>query len=247
MRSCIFCGGPANSKEDAWPSWLMRQLGATSAGIVEAQRGRQAPRTWRASGLRIGCVCTICNNGWMSILEERVKPIVESLFGEESVILNNADQLALSVWAGKNAMVYEALRLEPSWFYTNSDRWTLREALRVPPSTSIWIAKCVEHHGVFCKASDLGGVAGSSRAQVKAHVTTMGFGSLAIQVLSVQLPSSSQPDIKVTADPRTGPWDQATIQIWPDPSEAITWPALIGLSGELGLDTLSKRWNTTNT
>ncbi len=248
MRPCIFCERPANSKEDAWPLWLIRLLGATEAGSVEAQRGRQAPKAWRAgkAKLRVGFVCTKCNSGWMSQLENRVKPIVEGLFGDEPVTLDRNDQTMLAVWAVKNAMVYEPLRLGAPWFFANSERKVLSESLRLPPQTSIWIAKCVEQASVYCSASDLGGVAEVSADQVKAYVTTMGFGPLAIQVLSGKSSRPIPQSTTITGDLRPGPWDQVTIQIWPIQSERIAWPASMGLSGELGLDTFSKRWSPVN-
>jgi hypothetical protein len=248
MRSCIFCENPATSKEDAWPLWLIRRLGATEAGRVEGQRGKQAPKTWRAGAakLRVGFVCANCNSGWMSRLENRVKPIVEGLFGDEPVTLDRGDQTTLAAWAGKNAMVYEALRLEAPWFFANSERRALSESLRLPPQTSIWIAKCVGQAGVFCSASDLSGVAEVSTDQVRAYVTTMGFGPLAIQVLSGKLSSPIPRSTIITGDLRPGPWDQVTIQIWPIQSGRVAWPASLGLSDELGLDTFSKRWSPVN-
>jgi hypothetical protein len=236
------------SKEDAWPLWLMRLLGATKAGRVEAQRGRQVQKTWPASNaeLKVGFVCASCNNGWMSDLENRVKPIVEGLFGGELVTLDRSDQATLAAWAGKNAMVYEALRLEASWFFANSERQAMRESRQLPLRTSVWIAKCIEQASIFCSASDLGGVAKVSNGQVKAYVTTMGFGPLAIQVLSVKLPSSIPLNMPITADLRPGPWDQVAIQIWPIQAELVAWPASMGLSGELGLNTFSKRWTPAN-
>src|SRR5258708_15403363 len=87
MRSCIFCGGRANSKEDAWPLWLMRRLGETGAGTVEGQRGKQSPKSWRTGQARLTVrfVCATCNNGWMSQIENRVKPILERLLRDETV------------------------------------------------------------------------------------------------------------------------------------------------------------------
>jgi len=249
MRTCIFCGGPANSKEDAWPLWLMRQLRVTEKGRVEAQRGRQAPYNWSPASakLQVKFVCTSCNNGWMSRLEVRVKPIVEDLLGDRSVTLNRDGQTSVVVWAVKNAMVFEALRQqEVPWFFTYSERKALRDSLRLPLQTSVWIAKCVDQVGPYCSASDLGSVAEISGDQVRAYVTTMGFGSLAIQVLNGKLSGSIPQGSVITGDFRPGPWDQVTIQIWPVQSERVAWPALIGLSGELGLDTFSQRWSPAN-
>lgn len=179
----------------------------------------------------------------MSQLEDRVKPIVEGLFDEESVVLDSSAQMALAAWAGKNAMVYEVLRSEASWFFTNLERKAMRESLQLPPVSSVWIAKCVEHAGVYCKASDLGGFAEVSKDQVKTYVTTMSFGPLAIQVISSKVPSSISSGTDVMANVRLGPWSQVTLQIWPIQSEQITWPASMGLSSEFGLETFSERWS----
>ena len=107
-------------------------------------------------------------------------------------------------------------------------------------------SKVLEQAGPYCSASDLSGVAEISSDQVRAYVTTMAFGPLAIQVLSGKLPSSIPQSTTITGDLRPGPWDQVTIQIWPIQSERDAWPASMGLSGELGLDTFSERWSPVN-
>jgi hypothetical protein len=245
MRYCIFCEGRATSKEDAWPMWLTRRLGATEAGIVEAQRGKQKPNTWIAgkAGLKVRFVCASCNNGWLSRLENRVKPIIEGLFDEESVALGFSDQNTLAAWGVKNAMVHEALRLGTPWFFMNSERNAMRDSLQLPPLTSIWIAKCIEHNGVYCKASDLSGVSDVSKDLVKVYVTTMGFGPLAIQVVCRKFLNSIPTIMEVTTDMQLGPWDQVTLQIWPIHVKQIIWPASMGLIGEHGLDKFSERWS----
>lgn len=245
MRSCVFCDGRASTKEDAWPLWLMRLLGGTPAGRIEAERGGQESLSWRAvkPELKVRFVFASCNNGWMSQLENRVKPIVEALFSEEPVTLDSGDQTALTVWSVKNAMIFEALRHNRPWFFVESERRALGETLQVTPRTSVWIAKCVGHGGAFCSASDLKGIAGVSANQVEVYITTMGFGPLAIQVLSGRLPEVVAPNPSMTADQRPGPWDRVTLRIWPVQQERVVWPASIGLSGEVGLEAFSKRWS----
>ncbi len=227
----------------------MRQLGADEAGRVEAQRGRQAPFSWRTARgkLPVKFVCTSCNSGWMSRLENRVKPIVEGLLSDNGVTFDSSDQTSLAMWAVKNAMVFEVLRPAGTpWFFTDSERKDLRESLQIPPLTSVWIAKCVEFTGPYVSARDLGGYAEISGDPVRAFVITMGFGSLAIQVLVGKLTSSIPQSSTITGDLRPGPWDQVTIQIWPVQSERVAWPASMGLSGELELDAFSQRWTPGN-
>jgi hypothetical protein len=244
MRACIFCGDRVNSKEDAWPLWLMRQLGNTEMGIVEAQRGMHPPKKWLSTKypLRIGFVCKTCNNGWMSELENRVKPVIERFFLDEQVTLDQNAQTILAIWSCKNAMVYEALRYNPPWFFTTQERNTFRESLHLPSQTSIWIAKSIGLTGLFCSASDLNGIATESHNQVKAYVTTMGFGPIAIQILNGKFSTPIHQNITITGDLQPGPWEQTTIQIWPISNDKVSWPNEIGLNGELGLDNFSQRW-----
>jgi len=47
VRSCIFCGDRASSKEDAWPRWLVRLL-PTGGGVqVEAERDGTPLKGWQ--------------------------------------------------------------------------------------------------------------------------------------------------------------------------------------------------------
>jgi len=249
MRSCIFCGGRASTIEDAWPLWLMRQMGETPAGRIEAERGRLGTQFWQAvkPELRVKFVCANCNNGWMSQLEDRVKPIIEALYNKETVTLDSNDQITLAVWSLKNAMVFESLRPNRLWFFVEAERRELMDTLKPIHHITVWIAKCVEPLTAFCVASDLTGVAGVSGDQVKANVTTMCFGPLTIQVFSIKLPNTIPLDTTITADLRPGPWDNVTLQIWPPQQEQVIWPATVGLLGEVGLVTFCERWNPTNT
>ena len=244
MRTCNFCGNTVNSKEDAWPLWLVRRLGNIKTGIVEGQRGKQTQNSWRAGKypLRTGNVCKNCNNGWMSDLENRVKPIIERFFLDEQVSLDECDQTTLAIWICKNAMVYETLRQKASWFFTSQERESFRESFHIPTQTSIWLAKSDGFTGLFCSASDLNGITAEPPNQVKAYITTMGFGPIAIQIFNAKMSKPIPENITITGDLQPGPWDQIIVQIWPISADIVSWPNDIGLNGELGLDNFSHRW-----
>jgi hypothetical protein len=244
MRSCIFCAEVVNSKEDAWPLWLAKHLGNDKTGIIEGQRGKLKLNNWRAGKypLRIGCVCQKCNNGWMSDLENRAKPIIERFFLENLVALARSDQTTLATWICKSAMVYEALRFESHCFFTSDERKSFRESFQLPNYTSIWIAKSVDWTGLFCSAHDLSGNTVETNDQVKSYVTTMGFGPLAIQIFSGKLDKSNYENLTLIGDFQPGPWEKVTLQIWPVVLDEVLWPNEIGLNGEFGLDCFSQRW-----
>jgi hypothetical protein len=213
-------------------------------GTVEAQRGRQTPYSYRAgkNPLITRYVCKNCNTGWMSDLENRVKPIIERFFFDDEVSLERCSQTTLAIWICKNAMVYETLRHKTPWFYTSQERKSIRELYLLPPLTSIWIAKCVGYTGLYCSASDMSGNVVETLNTAKGFVTTMGFGPIAIQILNTKLSKSISQNITITPNLQPGPWDQITIQIWPIGADIVTWPNEIGLKGKHGLENFNQRW-----
>jgi hypothetical protein len=244
MRFCIFCAAPASSKEDAWPLWLLRQIGTGMPARIDAERGTQPLRSWRVvgTGLTVRFVCAPCNNGWMSELENRVKPIVLRLLDNAGTNLTVEEQTTLASWSVKNAMVFEALRIEQPWFFSAGERNAFRESLSPPARTNVWIAKCVEQAGVYSCATNLSGTVEGSSTRMEAYVTTMGFGALGIQVVGGKLPAEVPLATTVTVDQTPGPWDDATVRIWPGPRQVVNWPPPIGLHGELGLEAFGDRW-----
>src|ERR1043166_1487280 len=87
-KKCIFCGQAPTTKEDVWPTWLKSYLPRdlphyfASISIINPfgeitstrKKWQGDPRSRRAK-----CVCARCNNGWMSRLQERAKPLVLAL------------------------------------------------------------------------------------------------------------------------------------------------------------------------
>jgi hypothetical protein len=107
---CIFCGRrrPA-SEEDVISKWIRRTLNLTSEVII---RGEPTGATARAQHLRItleNMVCEICNNTWMSRLENRgVKPFLEPMLtNKHGVNLDAARQRDLAKWAVMKVLLME--------------------------------------------------------------------------------------------------------------------------------------------
>jgi hypothetical protein len=185
----------------------------------------------------------------MSQLEGRVKPIVEALLGSGSVFMDSRQQAILGTWAVKNAMIFEALRLDPPWFYLVAERKIFKETLQLPVQTFIWIAKCVEHNGFYCSLHDLTGIADESTNPISSCLTTMAFGALAIQVLSVRSQEAIAQHSQVISklQSRSELWDQVALYIWPIQQTQISWPPANGLFGEVGLQAFSERWKSGQT
>jgi len=143
QRTCIFCSKKGGiSKEHFWPEWLGQYLPKSSEdrniSELHAAEGK-APkrlqnRTERQGNVitkKIRVVCRECNNGWMSVLEEKVKPIIASLLGGHSCKLNKEQINDLSLWAAVKAIVGEhaegRMALTPS-----ADRYLLYKDHTIP-------------------------------------------------------------------------------------------------------------------
>ena len=79
-RACGFCGGQDVSKEHLWPEWILKIVRQTRGGerkrfTVEHERHGKTAR-FRSAKLetKVGMPCEMCNKGWMSELENSVRP-----------------------------------------------------------------------------------------------------------------------------------------------------------------------------
>lgn len=175
----------------------------------------------------------------MSRLENEMKPIVGSILDEQFRDLDVSSQTVIAVWAIKTAMALEALYPEREFFYSENERQNMRALSAIPERTSIWIAKCINQQNIYSAGKDLRTPPGDNEA--KAFVTTMAFGSLALQVVSIRITASLPKEIQVTYDTREGPWGKILLQVWPLVPYSQPWPPSYGLDGEWGLETLTER------
>lgn len=83
-RNCVFCNGPAGSREHALPTWLVEAMQATTNPALPFYLGDRTgvglqgnPRA--TSDLVTKRVCSTCNSGWMGDLEGSTKEFLEDL------------------------------------------------------------------------------------------------------------------------------------------------------------------------
>jgi hypothetical protein len=108
---CWFCPATSGrkSKEHIFPQWLSAHYGARTEVVtphrVSAMTGKllseRPPKP--LSGFKCGDVCGDCNNGWMSQLEDRVRPILTADKRTGRLTLDEAGVLAH--WFVKTAAV----------------------------------------------------------------------------------------------------------------------------------------------
>jgi hypothetical protein len=128
---CLFCGRPwgevRRSDEHVLPQWMRRHetdllkalQTACSAGFDLDDQAREFVElptlltTKKSSLLTLKTreVCTGCNNGWMSRLEEAARPLIlrvaKAARTDESLSLTVYEARTLAIWCQKTATTYE--------------------------------------------------------------------------------------------------------------------------------------------
>jgi hypothetical protein len=243
LRTCMFCGNRVSTVEDAWPLWLMTRFPESGKARTYREIGVRTLGDWSTPKprLRVKRLCKDCNSGWMSRLESTAKPLFGSILDQQLVAIDPSAQLILARWATKTAMVLETIDSNRSWFYDEIERLLMCETQTIPQRTSVWIAKCVDHPNIYSAAKDLW--ASPNNTGVHAFATTMGFGSLALQVVSIKVPANIPANKAITYDVSDGPWDQTLVQVLPASQNPLSWPPKFGLKDELGLEALTERLN----
>jgi hypothetical protein len=115
--SCVFCGKESEkAKEHIWPRWLQIE---TTGSTTELYRGSHfitfnpvdiSRRVQYGETLVFGSVCSSCNTGWMSSLENECKPVIKELIADTNKIihLNKSERQVLALWAFKTALMINA-------------------------------------------------------------------------------------------------------------------------------------------
>ncbi len=154
---CIFCDEPRSSAEHFWPEWMHTLLPRTPNPHHERWTVHQHPvrgedrrgRTNAQGGvqtIRIKVVCANCNRGWMSRLEERVKPIVSPLILGEPIALDHEQTTTIAKWVALKCIVAEHAARDCA-LTPEDDRKALRLQGTIPNYFRIYVAN---HDGNEC-------------------------------------------------------------------------------------------------
>jgi hypothetical protein len=225
---CIFCGNSPTTQEHVWPDWMRTLFSRTSHDkrfeILRGADGGVINRLHR-SGLtikkQIKCVCKPCNNGWMALLEQELKPTFLRLFYGRSCVISVGEQRLLARWLTMKMFVIEFDESSRSAvpqeirtrFYKRRyiPRWTNISLFRVVDD--IWEA-ALERHSI-------GQESPLDHIDLTRHQTiTMGMGRLLFHLQYSVVPRSYMPFHR-----------SVTYKIWPYPKRAVTWPPRLALKG----------------
>jgi len=70
-----------------------------------------------------GAVCASCNNGWMSDLEGRAKPMLETMLEGRGRALHQEGQRTLAAWALKTAIMVDTSTAPSDLSYPSTTNW----------------------------------------------------------------------------------------------------------------------------
>jgi hypothetical protein len=208
---CIFCGNGGTTKQHIWPGWLKSvvprtfanhkqvrgRTGFTSGDEPLVAESRVAHRQGDPGTRRLRMVCRGCNNGWMSRLENRAKPVLAPVIRGETFDLHPTAQAVVPAWAAMMVMVAE--HDDPATVAVPApDRRFLMDAGSPPDHWRVWIGRykgrrwktgfC--HHAFdfpwteFIHSSSVEPVVFSSRTTHNLQVTTFAAGEMLLHTFS---------------------------------------------------------------
>ena len=227
-KTCIFCGCRANTSEDVMPKWILRLLRKQERERVPMRTYRlgQPPkdRLVKESAQNVRNVCGMCNNGWMSHLEEDVKPIFTDMVLGRSVSLTLSQRERITTWLTKCAIMYESM-VHGEKFYNGLDRHHFMNTVSPLQSTSVWLGRYTG-----CIARQIVDYRLLYRQQGQAEpvqiiVLTMVVGQLALQLASAKWTAPvPQIDLPTFVLPTT---KDLLVQVWPATFNETLWPPSI--------------------
>jgi hypothetical protein len=256
MRTCAFCGRRANSKEHAWPEWVISLFRGHGDATIVAERDGEEPREWRGinASVKVRRVCHDCNTGWMSNLENEARPLLLPLIRGEHTTLSGPQRILVATWCLKTAMVFDLTRTGQRVAFLQQERDYLHDARGrggmgspFPPHTFIWLAT---YHGskfaMSAIASELvgSGVVPATQEErpIRANVVTLLAGAFVTQVLIARLPPDAESRPPILHE-RADTWERACIQIWPLRGTHVTMPPQVLLNDDVAsLDDFAFRW-----
>jgi len=242
VRQCLFCSNNANSKEHAWPNWILRMRKDKNWGPIRRTVEGLPVKITASAEVKIKAVCQPCNNGWMSGLETENKSLIGGLLNDLSLPLDTSQQTSLARWTLKTAMVLDAVTKERNRFYTRTECENLHLNSVIPDRTTIWVGRYYRSHLSLDGTEVWIDLPGTPKvAQV--CVTTIVVGHLAIQSVTVHvLPEHKDKEIKgpISMVPGT------LLEIWLASTRPVNWPPSVSFTdnGPTSIGWLFARWRT---
>jgi hypothetical protein len=226
VRECIFCGGGPLTKEHVIPAWLSTVLPGEGSfeveRLLEPAAGGSSEHGWSAPALNLTarCVCAGCNNGWMSDLEDSVRPLITPMINGRACSLSRDDQTALALWLAKTVAMCEQAVPGDGDVIPSTWHKALYEARLPPAGVWAWLAR---YRGGEFRGSVVRSAQWyihplrltSSRGDEAGLSVVLSLGQLVFQFMAV-----FADDPEAIAFSKEAPF----LQLWPEPLYRAPWP-----------------------
>jgi hypothetical protein len=182
----------------------------------------------------------------MSRLEDANIPLIGSMMQNVSIQLDREQQQTVAAWLMKMAFLTDWTRIggKAKRFYSRDEGATFANELTIPARTRIWIGHITSSH-LSTDGHDLALLARADGTRLgTSTAVTLAVGHLAAQVVTdhllLQYTKQDAPD----SQPKSGPWMNKLIQIWPIEKDWVTWPPMASFTngGPQGYGYLMNRW-----
>ena len=111
---CYWCNNAANSSEHLFSQWFDKAFTILDECAPQHMLGSPTgfrPQRIANYRMEVEGFCKDCNSGWMSDLEEDVKPILGPMMNGRRTKLGSIEQLKLAEWAVLKSFVLDGLSL----------------------------------------------------------------------------------------------------------------------------------------
>jgi hypothetical protein len=251
-RKCVFCQENAVEAggEHIWDDWINKALPplryrsrkryTIDSPVIESDADNLKEK--------LPVVCKGCNNGWMSVLSEKVKDrFKQSMLDGDPFSLGARDAAILGAVTFMKAVVTNHLidrfdGAEP--FFTRAARERFRTSLVLPPLLKCWFAAykgeafmSTRNNLSVISTSEPGPLYGMEFCSFSYVV-----GKLALQLLAPRwkrISDRGRPLISISPNRR---WEQVTVLFWPPDGSFLSWPPPIYI-GDDTLEQFTYRFN----
>ena len=250
-KTCAFClkNDPPFDREDVFAKWIAREFPNIEWTTYDFKSGAIRSRSIHKEVIGLICfdVCRRCNNEWMSVLEDRVIPILKPLIhAERNSPLTRSDQRKLAKWLIKTVNTFDvATQKLPDCFFSAAQRQALIRGA-IPQNVSMFIG---QFDGTLGDITALRGgltpdpslVPQDHRylADTEGYVFTLFIKHVALQVFAYR--STNPLPKKLTFIP-SPVWMDRVLTFWPL-SASLNWPPRYTLD-DTWITPLNERWFT---
>ncbi|HEY6778860.1 MAG TPA: hypothetical protein VI122_20325 [Thermoleophilaceae bacterium] len=234
---CIFCGGGPLTGEHLLPCWLQHVLPSDDPVVQFRQIGKDETdrHEWPKKPFRekTNFACKRCNNGWMSDLEARSRPVLEPAIRHEPCTLTERDQAIAAAWAFKTCLVFQATQSTAGPIAPPAHFLHIRRNRRPPPQAAIWIGSHYRAlhdpvNSVYVqRALTLEPLDDKQEEDRNSgYLCFLAVGAVSFVVVAHRSRNRAQFTYE-------GPFDQAIDQLWPNPEQTRGWPPRLMMDSDL--------------